>query len=597
MKKFFCVRMAHFVCLSLLVVTVLGLSRASFAEGGSATGTEALRYLPVQDAGRIKPYDTFAREALQLIYGSQKYKSPTGESRAATEIVMTWMLVPTFWDSQTIIEINHRGLKDSLKLDQETKYFSPKQLFENDRIALVMQDLAGQREMKQKLGPYYQAAQRLESQLGLYQSIKAGAALRVVPPTPGAESTANSANTAPMMMGKGIEADRWVAVSELTGELQDKFSRLTRAFIQALPSDPEKAKGAPSLDPNAPSLQQAVQEFENAARAQNPSLYASDRDMAIEVHYNSFHPFMWAWISYLIAAILLGFAWQTGGSSIYRVAWAATAIAFLLHTYGFALRIYLSGHPPVSNMYESVVWVSFGVLVFSGIFEILYRRRFILFAGTVVGVLCLVVADFAPSVLDRSIQPLEPVLRSNYWLTIHVLTITLGYSAFFLAWGLGNVGLALLIKGVKGTDDRIKLMAFAIYRALQVGIVLLAAGTILGGIWADYSWGRFWGWDPKETWAFIALMGYLAVIHGRLVGWVKDIGMMVCAVVAFSLILMAWYGVNFVLGAGLHSYGFGAGGIQYVGGFVAVDLVYVAYALYLNHQLNAKNLKGATSTS
>lgn len=108
-------------------------------------------------------------------------------------------------------------------------------------------------------------------------------------------------------------------------------------------------------------------------------------------------------------------------------------------------------------------------------------------------------------------------------------------------------------------------------------MALLAPGIILGGIWADYSWGRFWGWDPKETWALIALLGYLAVLHGRVIGLIKDFGMVVCAIVTFSLVIMAWYGVNYVLGAGLHSYGFGAGGVEYVSAFVAVHLLFAIF--------------------
>jgi ABC-type transport system involved in cytochrome c biogenesis permease subunit len=110
---------------------------------------------------------------------------------------------------------------------------------------------------------------------------------------------------------------------------------------------------------------------------------------------------------------------------------------------------------------------------------------------------------------------------------------------------------------------------------------MLAAGTILGGIWADYSWGRFWGWDPKETWAFIALMGYIVMLHGRIAGWLRNFGMAAGAVIAFSLVIMAWYGVNFVLGAGLHTYGFGAGGVEYVAAFIAVHFLYVIYVTTL----------------
>ena len=116
------------------------------------------------------------------------------------------------------------------------------------------------------------------------------------------------------------------------------------------------------------------------------------------------------------------------------------------------------------------------------------------------------------------------------------------------------------------------------YRAMQVGVWLLAAGTILGGVWADYSWGRFWGWDPKEVWALIALLGYLAVLHAKHGGWVHQFGLAALCAFCFSLVVMAWYGVNFVLGAGLHSYGFGGGGTPFVVSAVCLQAVWVAAA-------------------
>lgn len=112
---------------------------------------------------------------------------------------------------------------------------------------------------------------------------------------------------------------------------------------------------------------------------------------------------------------------------------------------------------------------------------------------------------------------------------------------------------------------------------MQIGVAFLAPGIILGGVWADESWGRFWGWDPKETWALIVLLGYIIVLHARLVGWLKNFGMVASGVITFSLVIMAWYGVNFVLGAGLHSYGFGAGGVEYVTAFVALQFLFVGY--------------------
>ncbi len=562
---------------------VLGLLLSAFVVASAPAlaqaeekGTEALRFLPVQDAGRIKPFDTLARETLQLVYGSQTYKSPKGDRRPAIEIVMTWMLLPQYWDGQKIVEITHKGLKDSLKLPDTEKYFTPQDLLANQRLSLIIQELNSFRATKQKLTPYFQAVQRLESQLGMFQAIKLGQAMRVVPPLP-------NATAAKTEDGRPVEPEKWITVADLQGEAQDKFKTIIKSLIQALPSNSAEAQAqqAQSSEPTIP-LSQAVEEFKSVARAQNPALYPAERDIKIEVHERELHPFKISWILYLLGAILLAWAWQLDHKQLYRAGWTFAIVGFIMHTYGFGLRMYLTGRPPVSNMYESVVWVSWGALVFSMFFEATHRKKFVLMAGSLVGVLCLIVADLAPTILDRSLQPLEPVLRSNMWLTVHVLTITISYSAFFLAWALGNIGAGFLLKGDKPTSERIRVIVQSIYRAVQIGVVLLAAGIILGGIWADYSWGRFWGWDPKETWALIALLGYLAILHGRLVGWVQNAGMLVNSVIAFNLVIMAWYGVNFVLGAGLHSYGFGAGGVQYVAAFVILNLIYVGYAYYVH---------------
>ncbi|MCB0351280.1 MAG: cytochrome c biogenesis protein CcsA, partial [Bdellovibrionales bacterium] len=197
--------------------------------------------------------------------------------------------------------------------------------------------------------------------------------------------------------------------------------------------------------------------------------------------------------------------------------------------------------------------------------------------------LSLILCDVSSSVLDDALTPLEPVLRDNFWLLTHVVIIVSSYAAFFLAFFIGDVMLFYYLKDETRYKDKIKSGVQSIYRCIQVGVVLLAAGVILGGVWADYSWGRFWGWDPKETWAFIALLGYLAILHGRIVGLLKDYGLIASAVVSFSLVIMAWYGVNFVLGAGLHTYGFGAGGVEYVAAFVAIHLLFVTYVTTLRY--------------
>ena len=265
----------------------------------------------------------------------------------------------------------------------------------------------------------------------------------------------------------------------------------------------------------------------------------------------------------------------------------AVILGLLVHTYGFTLRCLIAGRPPVTNMYESVIWVTWGCVLFSLFVWMAYKNSVVPTAATVFSIVGLVLADNLPFVLDPSINPLEPVLRSNYWLTIHVLTITLSYAAFALSLCLGNVVMGYYVFRPTSTTH-IQNYSLYMYRAMQIGVVLLAAGTILGGVWADYSWGRFWGWDPKEVWALIALLFYLAVLHGRFTGWLKGFGFAATTVISFLGVLMAWYGVNFVLGVGLHSYGFGSGGMGWVSSYVALQLGFII--------LGYKNYKKALSS-
>jgi ABC-type transport system involved in cytochrome c biogenesis permease subunit len=255
-------------------------------------------------------------------------------------------------------------------------------------------------------------------------------------------------------------------------------------------------------------------------------------------------------------------------------------IGFLLQVAGFAARVAIAGRAPVTNMYESVVWVAFGTILFALIFEAIYRSRYFLLGAVPVAVISLILADTQTLALDRSIHPLVPVLRDNFWLTTHVLTITLSYAAFALALGIGHLALGKVIRG-RVPDAA---LYYYLYRTLQVGVLLLATGTILGGVWANYSWGRFWDWDPKETWALITLLGYLIVLHGRVAGKWAGFGMAVGAVLAFQGVLMAWYGVNFVLGVGLHSYGFGTGGFGWALLFVVAELGFVLLAVVRKSQ-------------
>ncbi|MEY4615324.1 MAG: hypothetical protein RJB66_284 [Pseudomonadota bacterium] len=523
-----------FFALSLLVFS--SLARAEKA-------TSPIKEIAVQSEGRVKPYDTLAREALAVIYGKSTY-----EKKPAYEVMFTMMLAPDKWQVIKVFEIQHGGVKEALRFPKEQRYFTMSEIMASDRLALLMQDLNSKREAKEKLDPYFQALQRLENQIWTFRAITSGEWFAPWPPK---------------------EGTKWVSLAVADPTKQEQFTTLTKVFMNSL------SEGAPT-EGAIEDVQKAVDTFTESARSENTNLFPEPHFMALEVHYNEINPFRWAWISYLLAVLFFVVGWISKRKTFERYVWLFTIIGWLLHTYGFGLRMYLTERPPVSNMFETVVWVSWGAVFFSLLLEKIYKFGVTLVAGPIVATFCLILTDMAPTILDPTLQPLEPVLRSNFWLTVHVLTITISYSAFFVAFALGDIGLYYVIRDEEFWKERLKLIVSGIYRSFQIGVVLLAAGIILGGVWADYSWGRFWGWDPKETWALIALLGYVAVLHGRINGMIRDFGMIVSGVIAFSLVIMAWYGVNYVLGAGLHSYGFGAGGVEYVSAFIFVHFVYVA---------------------
>lgn len=545
--------------LAMMIVSLF-VSLVSFASTG-----DGLRALPVQDGGRVKPYDTFARETLEIVTGKPQF-----EGKEAWEIVLTWMLAPQAWVDKELFQVRNNDILQALRLDPARKLFRGDEIFGQERFPELMQDLQVKRESEEKLTPYYQALQRLENQWFVFREMASGRLLRVLPPK---------------------EGDSWLSVADLPpGPEQEGFLAITEAFVSWVGSQMDKGRDGVV---EGRALDEAILAFRKIQDAQNPAIVISDRKIHTELHYQDFHPFRWAYIAYLLGGLAVLMSWVFGKSRAMTVAWVLVGLGFLLHTYGFALRVYLAERAPVANMYETVVWVAWGAILFAAILEWLNKTRFILMAGALGAWVCLVVADSAPAVLDPSLQPLEAVLRSNYWLIVHVMTITISYAAFFLAFVLGDIGLIYYLRDPEKNRAQIKGIVSAIYRSMQIGVAFLAPGIILGGVWADYSWGRFWGWDPKETWALIALLGYLAVLHARMTNWVKDFGMIVSAVVTFSLVIMAWYGVNFVLGAGLHSYGFGAGGVEYVAGFVLVHFLFALYVAVLERGREKARSKSA----
>lgn len=234
------------------------------------------------------------------------------------------------------------------------------------------------------------------------------------------------------------------------------------------------------------------------------------------------------------------------------------------------IRVMISGRAPITNMYETVMFSGFGALFLSMIVGHYKKERVYIYMGLMYNACTLMMMNFATGMLSESISPLVPVLRDNFWLSTHVTTIIMSYGALALSWILANT---ILIKKKFGELSKQDEVYYSdhIYTTLKWGTIMLGAGIILGGVWADYSWGRFWGWDPKETWSLIAFVIYMAILHGRYTSWITNKRFIPLVAGAFMSIMMAWFGVNYILASGLHSYGFSEGGAIFLGAFFLIQ--------------------------
>jgi cytochrome c-type biogenesis protein CcsB len=284
----------------------------------------------------------------------------------------------------------------------------------------------------------------------------------------------------------------------------------------------------------------------------------------LELTYVKSHIFSYT----LLVAILAIFATVLFKSL--TIAKIFAAIILLMQIFGMTMRVLISGRAPITNMYETVMFSGFGALFLALIISFFKKDKTFLLGGFAYNSLCLLMMMFANNMLDPGISPLVPVLRDNFWLSTHVTTIILSYAALALSWILANI--ALIKKTFSKDVLPLKYYVDLIYTCMKFGIVLLSAGIILGGVWADYSWGRFWGWDPKETWSLIVLLIYMAILHGRYTNWIKPHQFINYSAFAFLSVMMAWFGVNYILASGLHSYGFSEGGAVFLGLFFITQI-------------------------
>lgn len=540
----------QFFFLSLLSLAVL---TGSFLKKTDSPGA-ILGKIPVQSGGRVKPFESFAREALLSVTGKL---SCEGESAAT--VVWKWIASPETWYTKSFLPVRFSSLREEFSLMVIGGKISPELVLTHSGFQEKVGQALERQKKKESLTRLEKKRIELYDEARLFQAVAQGSLPGIFPrPENPGEGWIPLAGLADPERRAILESE--YSPSRLT-QVQASLARLLQAFR-------EGEEG---------HLLNAAREFSSSLKhlLESKGIVLDENKIRAELLYNRARPFQWAWIFYLASAVL----WFFLRSRFPLVPLGFFIAGFLAHSLGFLLRCQIAGRPPVTNMYESVIWVAWAAVLFSIALGFRYRKSVLAAAGALVASLALLIGESFPAVLDPSLSPLVPVLRNNYWLTIHVLTITLSYGAFALAWGLAHANLLSFVFRPRKKVEHEELAEY-LYRALQIGVVLLAAGTILGGVWANASWGRFWGWDPKETWALIALFGYLTVLHGRFAGWIGPFGTAVGSVLAFLGILMAWYGVNFVLAAGFHSYGFGGGGLPYVLMGVLLDLIFVSFLVF-----------------
>lgn len=261
-----------------------------------------------------------------------------------------------------------------------------------------------------------------------------------------------------------------------------------------------------------------------------------------------------------------------------RIGYISLCIAFALHTLLLALRCYVMGRPPVSNMAETIIYVPW-IAVLASIFLRWHFKHAVLFLASSLSAFILLAILRLTSIED-SMENVQAVLDSQYWLTIHVLLVVGSYGLYILGGILGHIYLFLFLVYKKETPF-MQNVASCILQTLYIGTAMLIPGTILGGVWAAESWGRFWDWDPKEAWAFISICVYLIWIHAFRFQHIANFGLAIGSIAGLITISFTWYGVNYILGTGLHSYGFGTGGELYYYLFVAAELLLIGLVSYV----------------
>ena len=533
-----------------------------------------LRELPVQYDGRWPPLDTVARDIVQKVTGNAFH-----DGHDPVVMLLAWTFDAAIWQQQPLIRIGNAELRRELELSPTQTGYSYAELVSHDRL-LTLIDALNEQEEGHKPDPLESKVSDIHEKLIVLQRVFGGQLLRVIPDP---ENVAGAWRTIPTGSGGAAELE----------PARLAWAGLARAFI---------ADDAPAFAAAADQL--------TAALAALPSAYHPDsRLIATELRYNRLRPFQLAWIVMAIGAALAAVAMVVGRKWCDALAVLGMLAGFGVLTYGLWMRWQIAGRIPASNMFESLLFLSWGTGPAAILALLVLRNRIVPLMVSLTGALALFLATTLP--LDHYIRPIPPVLLDTVWMSIHVPIIMISYYALAIAMFVAHAQLGVMALAPKRRSWAAAIDMFH-YWCVQAGSLLLLAGIVTGSMWAASSWGRYWGWDPKEVWSLIAFLGYLTILHVRIdrerAGWwVYAVGVLLAvgvfvlvvrrlaplsvisglglagtaaavaffvlarsrlatalkSVLCFWLIVMTYVGVNYVLGIGLHSYGFGTGAVAH----------------------------------
>lgn len=307
-----------------------------------------------------------------------------------------------------------------------------------------------------------------------------------------------------------------------------------------------------------------------------PQMQFDLRSIDWEFSFNKAEPFTKAMSFYVLAFICVLISWLSKPVFFNRAAFWLMVACLVLHTFGLLARIWIQARPPVTNLYSSAVFIGWGAVVLGVILERIHKNGISSAAGAIVGFVTLIVAHHL-SMGGDTMEMMQAVLDTNIWLATHVVVITLGYTAMFLA---GILGIVFILRGIIDPTfekQSAKSISSMVYGITCFAVLFSFVGTMLGGIWADQSWGRFWGWDPKENGALLIVIWSAIVLHCRWAGLTKDRGIMTLSIFGNIVTAWSWFGTN-LLQEGLHSYGFSEAGFYWLMVFNATQVAFILIA-------------------